>query len=469
MAYPDLLIMQNLVTNLDFLRLYLSTQSGQQRRTLLKNKIHEISRSFKIKQIIQTDYYMSLFHKVMSKSVLKKGQGYHLTTSEILEENTLESVSAIARRAVRCQFIEEAKAVHEKSQGRRRKDNNFLDENNNQREHNKGGQSRNAKEMVKGNQEGRGKKKRRSFFKSLLSNDQKYNLKNLLYNEKVMKNNLKSPNLKSNSLVPNGNMRQALSLSISPKINNKLWVEESLPAKKRLSQQIKQKSIESRHSRKMCQKPLFLNPSITKKFLESNQINKSRLMQSLPFSTSQKAHQSLCINKGHQRHSSTLKVSKIPNKNFKKRTKSVQPNNKKQSRLFPPNFIDWKVELKHSLKIQKSFERLITRGKHAGQMCLNRKSNTKKKKKQIHFYMLKKSNLVGENFVISSVEQNFLLKHIVLFSIVKNNLFYRLTKINFNYTEKDVNIKGKIILLCLLFVKDYNFQKKWIIHSLNFL
>ena len=99
-------------------------------------------------------------------------------------------------------------------------------------------------------------------------------------------------------------------------------------------------------------------------------------------------------------------------------------------------------------KIKRTSDKLVSKGKNL-ESVESRKSRMGKLKgkgkNQIHFYMLKKNNLTGDNFVISSIEQNFLLKHIVLFSIVKNNLYYRLQKINFTFTKKDVNIRGELV------------------------
>jgi hypothetical protein len=223
---------------------------------------------------------------------------------------------------------------------------------------------------------------------------------------------------------------------------------------KKLSKRLKKYSLDSVASsmnNNYKPKPLFLNPNIKKKFIQSNKSNKLISMNSSSKNDIPKYHKSLCINKRKTTQTKPKRVTLNPKITLKKSALN-RPKTKKKELLFPSNFIDWKQELKHNLKIKKSFERLITRGKYKGQYKRNRDKSKNKKKKKIHFYMLKKSNLVGENFIISSIEQNFLLKHIVLFSIVKNNYYYRLTKINFNYTEQDVNIKGNKDIL-------YNIRK----------
>ena len=158
-----------------------------------------------------------------------------------------------------------------------------------------------------------------------------------------------------------------------------------------------------------------------------------------------RSHKS-CSLKAGQRATDKLRQSEqekdIKNRCLEKGSRQRRVNEKEwkaKGRAQIPRFIDWGYELRKGLNMKKRFQRMARK---ASRPKVAKEPVNKKMKNKIHFYMLKKNNLMEDNFVISAREENFLLKHIVLFSIVKYNLFQRLQKISFKYTKKDVNMKG---------------------------
>ena len=148
-----------------------------------------------------------------------------------------------------------------------------------------------------------------------------------------------------------------------------------------------------------------------------------RASEKLKQSEQEKDIKNRCLEKGSRQR-------RVNEKEFKAKAKGIAQI---------PRFIDWGYELRKGLNMKKRFQRMARK---SSRPKVVKEPVNKKMKNKIHFYMLKKNNLMEDNFVISAREENFLLKHIVLFSIVKYNLFQRLQKISFKYTKKDVNMKG---------------------------
>lgn len=136
------------------------------------------------------------------------------------------------------------------------------------------------------------------------------------------------------------------------------------------------------------------------------------------------------------------------NPNFEEKKKKRKSKKISQKNSYDPNIfsskINWNREYLENQKLTHQANLILKRSKSLQNSLKTSSKSTKKKKKSIHFYMLKKNKLLGDNFIISSIEQNFLLKHIVIFSIAKNNYTNRLKKLNFEYHKNDINIKGKI-------------------------
>lgn len=438
MGYPDGLIMRLLVSSTSFLKEYLTEESRSTKRALLKKKILKIARNNDIKQVIRTDYYMSLFTKITDKALRQLGEGFKPTRSEILAQNNIRLISEIAQKMVRSQFIDELTQTrrilrHQQRLGRLkspRKKRLILEDplakgsspSAHMRVKNKENENKNMDKRVQlkmfktkefGDSIQLGKKMKRGA--SCVEKMRSYASESKI--GQMLKRQPFSLNLEGNLRIRD-KIKRVLQTTFGSGKNGFLKLDMTKGNSKK-------------------KKPLFLNQEIAKRFSKTSEMNQ-RVEQKGP-----NAKEDETRNRSLRIRSRKKIQAKVDTRKPKSQQKpKSKKNGKRRTGHFPKNFIDWKMELKQNQKIQKSFERLFKRGKLRGQVKLNRKKSEKKRK--IHFYMLKKNNLVGENFVISSVEQNFLLKHIVLFSIVKNNLFYRLTKINFSYSEKDVNMKGKL-------------------------
>lgn len=196
-------------------------------------------------------------------------------------------------------------------------------------------------------------------------------------------------------------------------------------------------NLENRLGSRSSKQNLF--KSQVQNILDRNQIAREgfnlkdleNITEQSEISNQENAIRERCLDKG----------SKVKREKEKKRSES-------RSKCSIPRFIDWGYELRKGLKMKKNFQRMARR---ASRPRVKKELMNKKMKNKIHFYMLKKNNLMEDNFVISAKEENFLLKHIVLFSIVKYNLFQRLQKISFKYTKKDVNMKGESIFFIKIF------------------
>jgi hypothetical protein len=441
MPNPDALIMNQLVSSVEFLNLYIKECSLLKQRALLKNKILELSRTLNIKEVIQTDYYMSLFAKIITKAIKMHGNGYKLTKSQILENSNIQDIAKRARKIVRYRYIGESLNIQKyltknKITGKK-KSKSKKKPNSKEKQLQMSQYLKNISKLNILN----GETKEKNLMSSLLSGNNQLILKSSINNLKKTGSFIEKPlnsfiKKQSNHVLKRQpfSMNQSENLKYRSQLIN-VFKKNFKSNNLKLLTHIKKNSFDINNQK--LTKPLFLNPDIAKRYSQTSQINK---LNGKSAENGRHTLNNVLIKS--QRKISKGRISSHNKKSIKRYKNSKSKSENKRISHFPQNFIDWRLELKHNNKIKRSFDRLIKRGKYRGQVRLNNKKSNSKKKKQIHFYMLKKSNLVGENFIISSIEQNFLLKHIVLFSIVKNNLFYRLTKINFNYNEKDVNIKG---------------------------
>lgn len=435
--------MRLLVSSLEFLKHYLSEESLQIRRVLLKQRIMKISRDHHINRVIRTDHYMSLFSRILDKALRQHGRGFKPTRSELLVHESLASISKIAQKKVHLQFIDELNDTrrilhHQKRLGRLRSPNKprstmqdplakGSSPNAHLRSRNKENRNENVRILVNKAENSRGTQQKPG-------HPGKRMKRGVSCVERLRKH-------ASDSRIGPVLKRQPFSLNM----DGNLRIREKIKRVLQTTFGSGKKGFWGLQSQKKEQpkkKPLFLNQEIAKRFSKTSENNKRLRAQATENRVNRSRDRSL---NAHRRPRDSDREKQNQAKNRPKTKSRSKAKKRRRAGHFPPNFIDWRLELKQNQKIHKSFERLFKRGRLRGQVKRNQKKTEKKRK--IHFYMLKKNNLVGENFVISSVEQSFLLKHIVLFSIVKNNLFYRLTKINFNYSDKDVNMKGSLTRL----------------------